>query len=128
MDDASLSPKRVVPMIHVPDVGATVAWYEGIGFSVTGTHAEGGVLSWAALAFGATAVMFNEGGRPSTAWRREVDLYVHTEGVDELHARLKDRTDVVEAVHDTAYGMRELIVRDLNRFWITFGQPLAPRS
>ena len=24
--------------------------------------------------------------------------------------------------HDTHYGMRELIIRDLNRFWITFGQ------
>jgi hypothetical protein len=30
--------------------------------------------------------------------------------------------DVVEVPHDTFYGMRELIIRDLNRFWITFGQ------
>ena len=30
--------------------------------------------------------------------------------------------DVVEGPHDTFYGMREFIIRDLNRFWITFGK------
>jgi hypothetical protein len=30
----------------------------------------------------------------------------------------------VEGLHDTFYGMREFIIRDLNRFWITFGSPL----
>jgi predicted lactoylglutathione lyase len=29
--------QRVVPMIHVPDVRATVGWYEAIGFTVTDT-------------------------------------------------------------------------------------------
>ena len=42
--------------------------------------------------------------------------------------RLKDRVDVVEAPHDTEYGMRELIIRDLNRFWITFGESLRRLS
>ena len=66
--------------------------------------------------------MFNQGGRASSERRREVDLYVDTEAVDELYQRLKDRVDVVQVPHDTHYGMRELIIRDLNRFWITFGQ------
>ena len=30
---------------------------------------------------------------------------------------------MVEDLHDTFYGMREFIIRDLNGFWITFGQP-----
>jgi hypothetical protein len=34
--------------------------------------------------------------------------------------------EVMERVHDTFYGMREFIIRDLNGFWITFGQDLAP--
>src|SRR5258705_12493054 len=66
--------------------------------------------------------MFNQGGRPSSQKRREVDLYVYTDHVDDLYGRLKDQVDVVEGPHDTFYGMRELIIRDLNRFWITFGQ------
>ncbi len=115
--------KRVVPMIHVPDVAATVDWYRNIGFTVVETYGhdrEG--LSFAILAFGDTQVMFNEGGRTSAQRRREVDLYVYTNDVAEVYQRLRDRVEVVEGLHDTFYGMRELIIRDLNRFWITFGQ------
>ena len=82
-------------------------------------------LSFARLAYGDSEVMFNIGGVPSSARRREVDLYVYAEDVDGLHATLEDRVDIVEGPHDTFYGMRELIVRDLNRFWITFGEPSA---
>ena len=83
---------------------------------------DGEGLSFAILSFGNTQVMFNQGGRPSTQRRREVDLYVYTDNVDEVYQRLKDRVEIVEGLHDTFYGMRELIIRDLNRFWITFGQ------
>ena len=98
--------------------------YEGIGFNVVATYGDepGDELSFGMISFGETEVMFNEGGEPSTKHRREVDLYVYTAGVDELYERLKDRVDVVEPPHDTFYGARELIIRDLNRFWITFGQ------
>ena len=114
--------ERVVPMIHVPDVRATVEWYKTIGFSVTGTNEEDGEMDWAVLSLGSSEVMLNAGGRPSTHDRREVDLYVHTHDVDDLYQRLKDRVEIVEGLHDTFYGMREFIIRDLNRFWITFGQ------
>jgi uncharacterized glyoxalase superfamily protein PhnB len=112
-------------MIHVPDVRKTAAWYETIGFTVAGTHADDGEMSWARLSFGTTDIMLNEGGRPSDAFRREVDLYVHTDDVDALRARLGDRVEIVEDLHDTFYGMREFIIRDVNRFWITFGQPIV---
>ena len=111
-------------MIHVPDVRATVDWYKEIGFEVVATYGDdtGEGLSFAVVSFGSSQVMFNEGGEPSDARRREVDLYVYTDEVDKLYERLKDRVDVFEAPHDTFYGMHELIIRDLNRFWITFGQ------
>jgi len=115
--------ERVVPMIHVPDVAATVDWYRNIGFTVVETYGHDGKgLSFAILAFGNTQVMFNQGGRTSEQRRREVDLYVYTNDVEDVYERLKDRVEVVEGLHDTFYGMRELIIRDLNRFWITFGQ------
>lgn len=65
--------RAATPMIHVPDVSATAAWYEDIGFTVAERYGNG-------------------------------------------------RVDVFEGLHDTFYGMREFIIRDLNRFWITFGQ------
>ena len=114
---------KVVPMIHVPDVRATVDWYQQIGFTATDTYDDGGDgLSFAILAFGTTEVMFSSGGHASGHARREVDLYVYTDNVDELYGRLKARVDVVKGPHDTFYGMREFICRDLNRFWLTFAQ------
>jgi hypothetical protein len=93
-------------MIHVPDVRATVEWYASIGFAVSDTYEDGGDgLSFALLSCGTSEVMFNAGGN--------------------LYLRLKDRVEVVEGLHDTFYGMREFILRDLSRFWVTFGQELA---
>jgi uncharacterized glyoxalase superfamily protein PhnB len=111
-------------MIHVPDVRATVDWYTSIGFKLDRQNEEDREINWAKLTFGNSEVMFQSGGKPSTEDRREVDLYITTENVDELYRRLKDRVQIVEGPHDTFYGMREFIIRDLNGFWITSGQPI----
>ncbi len=116
--------EKVVPMIHVPDVRATVEWYQSIGFTVMETYGGAGEgFSFGIISFGNSQVMFSEGGQSSAGHRREVDLYVYADSVDAVYERLKGRVDVVEDPHDTFYGMREFIIRDLNRFWITFGQP-----
>lgn len=114
----------IVPMIHVPDVRATVEWYESIGFRVVATYGNEtpGGMSFGVVAFGDSQVMFNQGGEPSTKHRREVDLYIYTDEVDDIYERLKDRVDVVERPHNTFYGMHEVIIRDLNRFWLSFAE------
>ena len=116
--------EHVTPMIHVPDVRATVDWYESIGFRAVNTYGNetNDGLSFAILAFGNGQVMFNQGGETSTKRRREIDLYAYTDDVDAVYSKLKDQVDVIEGPHNTFYGMREVIIRDLNGFWITFGQ------
>ena len=110
-------------MIHVPDVRATVAWYTAIGFSVVETYDDGGgELSFAVLSFGSTQVMFNAGGRVGSSARRDVDLYLYCTDVDGIFNRLKDQVEIIEAPHDTFYLMREISVRDVNGFWVTFGE------
>ena len=121
-------PGTVTPMIHVPDIKATMEWYKAIGFAVRSTDEEYGELHWALLSFGDGHVMFNAGGRCSAEDRREVDLYIETENIDDLYQRLKDRVVVREEPHDTFYGMREFIVRDINGFWVTFGQEIGTRQ
>lgn len=119
--------KKVVPMFHVPDVRRTVDWYRDIGFDVTVTYDDhSGGLSFAMVSFGAGEVMFNSGGRLSSHPRREVDLYAYTADVDNLYDQIKGRVEIVEGPHNMFYGMREIIVRDLNGFWITFGQQIPP--
>ena len=118
---------RIVPMIHVPNVSATADWYASIGFdirSIARENGDGSEVVWAALTLGESEIMLNAGGKASDAWRREFDLYINVENVDEVRNRLGGRVDFVEDLHDTFYGMREFIVRDCNGFWITFGQPL----
>jgi uncharacterized glyoxalase superfamily protein PhnB len=117
-------PQEVVPMIHVPDVRATVDWYTSIGFKVIRYNEDDGEMNWASLSFRNSEVMLNAGGKPSTDHRREVDLYVTTDNVDDFYRQIDGRVEVVEGLHDTFYGMREFIIRDINRFWITFGQPV----
>jgi hypothetical protein len=119
-------PQRVTAMIHVPDVRATMAWYTHVGFTVERINECDGVIDWALLTFGEGRVMFTAGGQLTDAPRREVDLYINTENVAALHDRLKDGLSMVKGVHDTFYGMREFIVRDLNGFWVTFGEPVVP--
>lgn len=117
--------QQVVPMIHVPDVRAAIDWYSSLGFKLRDQGREDrGEIVWAALTYGNSEVMLNAGGKASRDHRREMDLYIFVEEVDDLWRSLQGRVEFVEDLHDTFYGMREFIIRDLNRFWITFGQPL----
>lgn len=68
--------------------------------------------------------MLQSSGKASGARRREFDLYIWVDDVDDLARRIRDRVEVVVDLNDTFYGMREFIIRDINRFWITFGQPI----
>jgi uncharacterized glyoxalase superfamily protein PhnB len=117
--------QQVVPMIHVADVSATIDWYRSLGFKLRDQAGEdGGEIVWAALTYGNSEVMLSAGGKANRDHRREMDLYIFVEDVDDLRRSLQGRVEFVEDLHDTFYGMREFIIRDLNRFWITFGQPV----
>ena len=118
-------PQKAVPMIHVPNVRATMEWYASIGFKIVRYNDEDGEINWALLTFGDSEVMLNSGGKPSNAHRREVDLYLQVDNVERLRQRFDGRVEIFEDLHDTFYGMREFIIRDVNRFWITFGQAIA---
>jgi uncharacterized glyoxalase superfamily protein PhnB len=121
-------PQSVVPMIHVPDVRETANWYNAIGFQVVRTNEVDGEMDWAKLTFGNSEVMFSAAGKSSIEQRREIDLYITTDDLAGLYRRLEKRVEVVEGPHDTFYGMREFIIRDCNRSWITFGQPLPAKG
>ena len=47
--------QQVTPMIHVPDVRATVAWYESIGFAVLNTFEDDDGMTFAMLSYGNAA-------------------------------------------------------------------------
>ncbi len=55
--------QTVVPMIHVPDVSATVDWYISIGFTLIRQNEEDGEINWAKLSFGNSELMLDAGGK-----------------------------------------------------------------
>jgi hypothetical protein len=99
--------QALTPMIHVPDVRATAAWYEGIGFVLVRANEKSGELNWALRSFRGSDLMLNTDGTTSHAPRPEVDLYLQVDGVDALFREMKDRVEIVEPPHDTPYGIRE---------------------
>ena len=115
---------------NVPN-GTWTSAEEGVGDGLRvsfDTYDDGGQgLSFAILSFGSSEVMFSSGGQPSNQNRREVDLYVYVDNVDDLYRSLKDRVEIIKDLHKTFYGMREFIIRDVNRFWLTFAQFASTR-
>jgi uncharacterized glyoxalase superfamily protein PhnB len=116
--------ERIIPMIHVPSVSATAEWYASIGFEICKINREsdGDDIDWALLRLGQSDIMLNSGGIPSSAGRREFDLYTQVDNIEALRNRLDGKAEIIEDLHNTSYGTREFIIRDCNGFWITFGQ------
>lgn len=53
----------------------------------------------------------------------ERDVYVYVAGLDELHADLQRRGAVViQPPRVAPYGLREIVVEDLNGYRLTFGE------
>ena len=118
--------RDAVPMLNVPDVAATTAWYQGIGFELVDSAEVEGRVTWACMKFGEGEMMLNAGGPASAAPRRDVDLFCYVSDADAWFGEIGDQGELVEGLHDTFYGLREFTIRDCNRFWITFASPVKP--
>lgn len=130
------------PMVAVPDVAATVAWYQAIGFELTGSHGDGGTLDFAAVSLGGTEVMFVPAGETWRGPARGVSLWFETDRIDDWYATLK-RLQLARAravlegrpmegpelrftgdLYTAFYGQREFGLRDPNGVEVMFAQPV----
>jgi hypothetical protein len=110
-----------IAFLRVPDIAHTINWYQGIGFQCTGTHQEPGCeLDWAMIAWKGAAFMLYPGGR-AAAQTKDAGLYLETESIDPMIQVLKERNaDIIEINERTEYAKREIVIRDLNGFQVTF--------
>jgi hypothetical protein len=97
----STMPERIVPMIHVPNVGATAEWYASIGFEICNVYRKGDddEIDWALLRLGQSDLMLNAGGLPSSASRRDFDLYTHVDDVDAVRKRVDGKAEIIKDLH-----------------------------
>jgi catechol 2,3-dioxygenase-like lactoylglutathione lyase family enzyme len=133
------------PMFRVPDMRATVRWYESIGFAAEDRYEDDGELMFARLRFGKGEFTLSPGG---TAGPRDVSLWFFTDRVQELYQLLKERQLRVaqvaltggsskepevrfeEDLYEPFYGGRQFSIRDNNDLSLIFWQPtwLQPTS
>lgn len=127
-------------MLSVPDIAATLRWYQAIGFTVTGSHGDDDDLNWAAVAMDGFEVMFSRspGGEPV----RGTGLWFRTSQLDAHYARLRGivmrqsrarllgqaiegpRVTINGDLYTAFYGQREFSLRDPNGVDVNFFQPL----
>jgi ankyrin repeat protein len=141
---ADLAPSigKLTPMLGVPDMEATVAWYQAIGFELAGSHGEEGRMDWAAVRFGDAEIMFVPSGEPKRKETLGLSLWITTNRLDDLYSLLKQRqlersraslagepADAPEVrftadLYTAFYGQREFGIRDPNGLEIMFAQPV----
>ena len=105
------------PVLHVPDVSATAAFYRDLlGFTW-----DFGDESYAVVWRDNSAIHFvrDEEGQ------RGVHLFQWVKNVDAYYREIVDRGAKVAAEQaDQPYGLREFAVRDINGVRIVFGQDI----
>jgi uncharacterized glyoxalase superfamily protein PhnB len=114
---------KCVPFIRVPDIAATIKWYENIDINCTGTNLlwePDGELNWAEMNFqGATFMLYPEEHEKPLS-NRDAGLYFEMEKIDGFSEKLQGRVKVIEETEKTFYGRKEIVFEDLNGYMITF--------
>jgi len=119
--------EKVVPMLCVSDVAATIAWYTRLGFAIKQRHPEAGEMGeieFAFLSMGGVELMVQpRGDRPMDS----VALWFYTDRIDEMYAALRRQTatQFLEELYEPFYGGRQFSVADANGIEIVFYSPAA---
>lgn len=121
MATAAASVKKAMPMFFVPDMRATVRWYQSMGFTLDDAYEDEGELLFARLSLGAGELTLSPGPAPGP---REVRFWLLTDRVEELYrAMLARGAEFDEELYDPFYGGRQFSIRDLNGLALVFWQP-----
>jgi uncharacterized glyoxalase superfamily protein PhnB len=116
----------MTPMLQTGDLRRTIAFYKEIlGFELLGLWPDDATPVWCELASGGARLMFMTNdhlGEPQLSGT----LYIRTDDVLELHARIADRVEVEWGPEIYDYGMHEFAIKDCNGYRISFGQPVRP--
>ena len=104
------------PILHVPDVKASVAYYTDI----LGFVSDFGDENYAVVWRDNSAVHFVKDTTPPTGVR----LFQWVRDVDAVYSELKGRGVVAAGPADRPYGIRDFSILDLNGVGVVFGQDI----
>jgi catechol 2,3-dioxygenase-like lactoylglutathione lyase family enzyme len=109
--------KRLIPMLPVASMPASVEFYAKLGFTVENRN-DG--WRWAMLVCGDCRLMVDESIHLHPGIPRTSVLYLYPEDIVRFHAQLRASGIEVPELETSFYGMREFRMEDLdgNRLWI----------
>lgn len=113
---------RLIPMLPVKSMPASVAFYERLGFSVERRNDEWG---WALLRFDDCRLMVDQSINAHPAAPRQSVLYLYPDNVEEYHRRVRGMGVAAPGLQTTFYGMVEFRIDDPdgNQLWIGQAAP-----
>lgn len=108
---------RLIPMLPVQSMPASVEFYRKLGFEVEKRN-DG--WRWAMLRFGECRLMVDESINRHPGMPRESVLYLYPDDVVGYHRRLRENGVDVPELDVSFYGMTEFRIDDPdgNRLWI----------
>jgi uncharacterized glyoxalase superfamily protein PhnB len=113
---------RIIPMLPVKSMPASVEFYQKLGFDVERKHEGWG---WAMLRCGECRLMVDQSINAHPAKPRQSVIYLYPEDIVEYHQRAQANGLTIPDLEVTFYGMKEFRMDDPdgNRLWI--GQTTA---
>jgi uncharacterized glyoxalase superfamily protein PhnB len=111
---------RLIPMLPVKSMPASVDFYRKLGFSVEQRNDE---WRWAMLRSGECRLMVDESIDVHPGLPRTSVLYLYPEDIRGFHERVRENGLVVPDLEVSFYGMTEFRIDDPdgNRLWIGQG-------
>ena len=108
---------RLIPMLPVKHMPASVEFYQKLGFSVEQRNDHWG---WAMLCFDECRLMLDQSINLHPDAPRPSVIYLYPENVVEYHQQVRSSGLAVPDLHVTFYGMTEFRIDDPdgNRLWI----------
>ena len=116
---------RLIPMLPVRSMPASIEFYQKLGFSVEQRSDEWG---WAMLRFGECRLMVDQSIDTDPGALRSSVLYLYPDDVARYHQQVRSNGLAVPDLETTFYGMAEFRIHDpdQNRLWI--GQSVSPAT
>jgi len=114
---ASMKMNRLIPMLPVRSMPASVDFYEKLGFSIEQRNDD---WRWAMLCFGECRLMVDESINVHPGIPRSSVLYLYPDDISEFHKQVRRNGLVAPDLEVTFYGMTEFRIDDPdgNRLWI----------
>jgi uncharacterized glyoxalase superfamily protein PhnB len=108
---------RLIPMLPVKSMPASVAFYERLGFTAENRRDE---WNWALLVCGECRLMVDQSINVEPAAPRQSVIYLYPDDIVAYHKQVRENGVDIPDLETTFYGMTEFRLDDPdgNRLWI----------